>query len=339
MYSIKNLVYVLIITFLLVNIILNVELRSKIKGFLNKKIFKSSFLFKDLILGVLIVIVVLWCGNLIKETITNFKYVNTSVENQEQRLEKSNSLAEKTLITYKKLIAENQTDLEKSKNPYIPEGFKHTIGEWNTGFVIEDENKNEFVWIPVSNRKNSDGIEILKKKNFVVQPIVSYYYCYEKENSYEKFIKSSLQNGGFYISRYEIKNEEGTPVSKQEGVLWNNITYSEASKISKNMYKNINSNLLNGFAYDTAFSFILQDVNSNLKKESTTKASTNFYKNIYDMLDDIYEITEEEQFECPIIRGITYKNKYVEENTLDNRLIVEKDYKAENLGFRIMLYK
>lgn len=339
MYSIKNLVYVIIITFLLVNIILNVELRAKIKGFLNKKIFKSNFLFKDLILGVLIVIVVLWCGNLIKETITNFRYINTSVENQEQLLEKSNSLAEETLKNYRRLIEENQTDLEKCKNPYIPDGFKHTIGEWNTGFVIEDENKNEFVWIPVSNRKNGENIEILKKRNFVVQPNISYYYCYEKEASYQESLKSSLQNGGFYISRYEIRKDGETPVSKQDVKIWNNITNSEASKFAKNMYTNINSSLLTGFAYDTAFSFILQEVNLKLKKESTNRASTNIYKNIYDMIDDTYEFTEEEQFECPIIRGITYKNKYIEENTLDNRLIVEKDYSAENLGFRIMLYK
>jgi len=33
---------------------------------------------------------------------------------------------------------------------HIPTGFKHTIGTWNSGYVIEDSEKNEFVWIPVA---------------------------------------------------------------------------------------------------------------------------------------------------------------------------------------------
>ena len=35
-------------------------------------------------------------------------------------------------------------------NPYIPEGFEHVEGtEVDTGFVIEDKDGNQYVWVPV----------------------------------------------------------------------------------------------------------------------------------------------------------------------------------------------
>lgn len=33
-------------------------------------------------------------------------------------------------------------------NPYIPEGFTHTVGTWNSGYTIKDTLGNEFVWVP-----------------------------------------------------------------------------------------------------------------------------------------------------------------------------------------------
>ena len=37
-----------------------------------------------------------------------------------------------------------------STNPVIPKGFKHLLGTVDEGFVIQDEEGNEFVWVPVS---------------------------------------------------------------------------------------------------------------------------------------------------------------------------------------------
>ena len=36
-----------------------------------------------------------------------------------------------------------------STNPVIPKGFKHLLGTVDEGFVIQDEEGNEFVWVPV----------------------------------------------------------------------------------------------------------------------------------------------------------------------------------------------
>ena len=39
---------------------------------------------------------------------------------------------------------------------YIFEDFSYVEGEWNTGFVIEDKDKNQYVWVPCSNIENID---------------------------------------------------------------------------------------------------------------------------------------------------------------------------------------
>ena len=92
---------------------------------------------------------------------------------------------------------------ENYKNPYVLEGFKHIEGEWNTGFVIEDGMGNQFVWIPLFNEEKEDVAKLVKR-NFIIHPIVPTESCFNCD--YAKFIKSALENGGFYISRYETRN-------------------------------------------------------------------------------------------------------------------------------------
>ena len=43
---------------------------------------------------------------------------------------------------YKELVNKEYPD-EIYKNPYIPYGFEYVEGDWNTGYVIQDENKNQ----------------------------------------------------------------------------------------------------------------------------------------------------------------------------------------------------
>lgn len=338
MYSIKNIVYALIITFLIVNIIINAELKEKIKKFLNKKIGKSNFYIKDFVIGIIIVIIVFVIGKFILTTVDNFKFINTSVESQEEILKESNEKAENSRSSYKEIISKIQTDLEKCKNPYIPEGFKYIEGKWNTGFVIEDENKNQYVWIPCCSRKNNEGINVLEKRNFVASPGISYFYCYEDDSENIEFLKSSLENGGFYISRYEIGNEDGVAVSKAGVKIWNNISFKEAKEISNNMYTSITSSLINGYAYDTAFNFIVDEIENRCENKSTGITGTKSYKNIYDIVDDMCEITSEMQYNFMVFRGIISDNKYIEDFVLDNRFSADVEFVSENLGFRVVLY-
>lgn len=53
---------------------------------------------------------------------------------------------------------------QNPKIPYIPDGFEHTEGEWNTGFVIKDKENNQYVWVPCVNNENNEHIPKLQKK-------------------------------------------------------------------------------------------------------------------------------------------------------------------------------
>ena len=120
-----------------------------------------------------------------------------------------------------------------SYNPYIPEGFIHTIGNVRTGFVIQDvsntNNKyNEFVWIPVEYIKtsiNAGGVVTNSKTLSTVLSFVtdwdvtssltkstaqttalpsSYTEFYSTDSTEYNNILTSIQRyGGFYIARYE----------------------------------------------------------------------------------------------------------------------------------------
>ena len=239
-------------------------------------------------------------------------------------------IASNQINKYYDILEETKTDIGLSKKPYIPTNFKYVDGEWNTGFVIEDENKNQFVWVPCSNEKNDENIPILSRYIFS-----SSSFCIEEADIVE-FLKSSLGNGGFYISRYEIGKENEIAVSKAGCEIWTDVTVDEAKKISKNMYSNINSRLINGYSYDTAVKFIQDEIDEDNISSSSGKTGNKEYKNIYDLVDDLGEWTEEERDGFQIYRKTIIGN---EVKYLADRLSESEKYKAENIGFRTIIYK
>ena len=53
----------------------------------------------------------------------------------------------------KSITVNNISDVSADK-PYIPEGFSHVKGtKVETGYIIEDSNGNEYVWVPVKTGK------------------------------------------------------------------------------------------------------------------------------------------------------------------------------------------
>lgn len=140
----------------------------------------------------------------------------------------------------------------KYNNPVIPAGFKAIeegaswsnkngiISGWNQGLVIEDEIGNQFVWVPVKDGIQSDGLynkddintvaykkwRIYNQEDYIVEGEQEYFeeligekinnltISSEdiKEDSLPTGIKSEgeqIRNyGGFYIARYEAGFEE-----------------------------------------------------------------------------------------------------------------------------------
>lgn len=251
-------------------------------------------------------------------------------------------------------IIKKDFENQKYNEPYIPTGFKYVEGEWNKGFVIEDENQNQYVWVPCTNKNNID-VKKLERRNFSNQAFISKDVCYNEE--YEKFLISALENGGFYVSRYEIGNENNTPVSKANVKIWNGITRNEAIKIINNMYTNINCELINGYAYDTIFSWITNtnEIKINvvdIEKTNNLYTGKQSYNNIYDLFDNTMELTLETNYSNVIIRG--FPNKLEEASKeiassigfniseFDRFSIQETDNYftiTSLLGFRTVLYK
>ena len=230
---------------------------------------------------------------------------------------------------------------ENILDPYIPEKFQYVEGNYDNGFVIEDELKNQYVWVPCSKEKNH-----LKKSNYSKNPFVSYDECYEEE--YEEFINSVLKYGGFYISRYEIGKENNNPVSRKNVEIWNNINLEEAKQIVNSMYGEIDfkCEIINGFAYDTTLNWILKNDKINFEEEIEQSSYTGkkSYKNIYDILDENFELTLEKSYSNTIIYRGFLKTELEIKNTIgmektDNRWITEENSKIENLGIRTIIYK
>ena len=256
---------------------------------------------------------------------------------------------------YKSAIDENYEN-QNSKNPYIPEGFSYVEGQWNTGFVIQDEAGNQYVWVPCTNVEDEEVVK-LERKNLSKEPFISKDICINE--GCEKFILSSLENGGFYISRYEIGKENNMPVSKAGVEVFGNITRNEAQEVVNKMNKNaeLHYELINGYAYDTTLSWIKSTNEIKINKiedKENVKTGRMSYNNIYDFIDNILEITSESSYGNVIIRGFLFneedekrENKFIEKlgyniKSLDRISIREEDsyYTLENImGFRTMLYK
>ncbi len=130
----------------------------------------------------------------------------------------------------KGFLTENAEYTEDGYTAVIPKGFKISTRQGEdkitTGLVIQDENENEFVWIPVtkdlsdsysSSSKYSEPNEITNnysssKAAYDSQETLDYlygigYYSYERDfnyiEEYKEMVKSVNKYDGFYIGRYE----------------------------------------------------------------------------------------------------------------------------------------
>ena len=175
-------------------------------------------------------------------------------------------------------------------DPYIPIGFTHIEGTWNSGYTIKDKLGNEFVWVPcVINQakvKEKDKVVTFGKTLPNTSEATDVYYMYNNENltitgetgiTADEIQTSVGIYGGFYIAKYEagiqgdIENYnletkikvDGTvkPLSQSGKGLWNNIKREDAIIVSKNMIDKektgSKSALISGAAWDTTLRWIV----------------------------------------------------------------------------------
>ena len=231
-------------------------------------------------------------------------------------------------------VSELYAQKNQEKRPsYIPNGFTHTEGSVDTGYVIRDYvTGNEFVWVPCVLSKSSDTDESVVYERVLPETIDSTdkNYLYNannltitgEEGTDAEEVKSSVEKyGGFYIARYEAGIENTTSstnsnneaksdlskkaVSKQGAGVWNFITRSNAITVAKNMINEeetgAKSTLITGEAWDTTLKWLTL-TDSSYYKYALNKGNytgnikeTGYYKknNIYDMAGNIEEWTTE----------------------------------------------
>ena len=185
----------------------------------------------------------------------------------------------------------------------IPAGFKVADDSGNTideGIVIEDSEKNQFVWVPVS--KENFATEFVRREGYSEGSLQSFLSnCGEANAKGEnekvtetettkkeamKMYASVERNEGFYIARYEAGNDgNGNVVLKKGADVYNEISWSAngdnmqettgitggAVELSRNFanaknYKTVTSTLIYGVQWDTVMKWMENVNNPNGKK-------------------------------------------------------------------------
>ena len=203
----------------------------------------------------------------------------------------------------------------------IPKGFTYKEGTKDTGLVIQDENKNEFVWVPAteSTYRKDTSFQGTTPTGDDTLP-----------NGITDETADVVKYGGFYIGRYEAgipegdtssSNKKGIPVSKKDATVWTNINYTNSKASAESMISNeyVQTGLLTGKAWDTTCHWIedsLKSINesASLKDSryygnySGTKRTAGFSenwktKNIYDLAGNVWEWASEVYSSGFIYRG------------------------------------
>ena len=246
----------------------------------------------------------------------------------------------------------------------IPKGFTYKEGTKDTGLVIQDKNKNEFVWVPATEstyRKDTSfrgdkptGDDDIKDITDETADVVKY--------------------GGFYIGRYEAgipegdtspSNKTGIPVSKKGATVWTNINYTNSKASAESMISNeyVQTGLLTGKAWDTTCHWIedsLKSINASASlkdsryygnyknslapanENSGTKRTAGFSenwktKNIYDLAGNVWEWTCEASGSGFFYRGgSSLGNGSL--NPVSCRGHYDASYTHISVGFRPRLY-
>ena len=312
--------------------------------------------------------------------------INKYLENEDEHTKAFKEKVGKVLSTT------DNTEIKDAKNNKIvvPAGFKIVEGATTVdkGIVIEDVTEtatkgSQFVWIPVGTITKADGTSVeinLNRYTFDSNGIPtaqdsnvinSYYQELETSSkgnatakSITNFKNSVVQNGGYYIGRYEARtatarNATGNALTQitEKGTenVYNYVTQLQAAQLSQNMYNSdkFTSDLINSYAWDTAIVFI-QNCGTNAKYsrqnslntallQTGTNSLTDTSKidvqcNIYDMASNIREWTTEtsnnSSLPCGNRGGIYYNSDYYTstrygDRTSDSSVVI---------GFRPLLY-
>ena len=275
----------------------------------------------------------------------------------------------------------------------VPAGFKVVNTDDLTvekGIVVEDSKRNQYVWIPCTTEDSKsqlqfkrtewdvedDGGTKASKDELTLTCLENYsdngltYAVVNEIVAQVKAEKDSVRrNGGYYIGRYEVGDEDGTAVIKADqtpmaSIIWST-AYSKAKGIGGG--PGATTYLCSSYAWDTAINFIQNNgfpnyakaredsynenwVDKNVKdsKGNIIKAANKAERlptgkttpkcNIYDMGGNVVEFTTEvmpSTSEPLVLRGGGYSNGLPAGRRIDD--ITSRAYSGRGLRATLFL--
>ena len=190
----------------------------------------------------------------------------------------------------------------------------------------------------------------------------------------DDFVSSAMINGGYYIGRYEARTADGQRGSKDDkekvatdtltckanDYLYNYVDYTDALKLSKEMYTgtSFSSNLVNSYAWDTAIKYFETVTGTNYSEMPSvnqgnedgkigfcwtgTVGTANEDKicNVYDMASNSYEWTTEDHRPevANVMRGGVYSSTDKFAGTRRICVIGAGNVRYHTNTFRVVLY-
>ena len=196
---------------------------------------------------------------------------------------------------------------------WVPEGFKVAGDSASTvqgGVVIEDKDRNQFVWVPVATiadyKRTAYSTNVATEETDTATNSIKINYSSSKNSEYftealPEDEKTSVERyKGFYIGRYEAGDKENTEAKtlrssndvtktvtiKANQAPYNNVTKTQAITLAegfatKQGYK-AKTKLVSSYAWDTTIAF-MQKVNSDYgssSEEGNYKDTTFSYTDI-----------------------------------------------------------
>ena len=270
-----------------------------------------------------------------------------------------------------KVVPNGGTDNSKVEYTYNGDGTPAV----QDGIVIEDEEGNQFVWIPVGSIKNKDGSTTTitlgrytfdatngtptlqqNSDNYTTGIIIKDYFRELTSDSggtaaknLGNFVTKTKANGGYYLGRYEAsKGTDNKVKSQYDKVAWVDITQLNAATEARRMYNSdyVESDLVNSYSWDTAIIFI-QKYSGNTNYANKTSVNTGKLNtgkaedkvcNIRDMTSNCAEWSTEHYTNTTspcIRRGGNYNSSNI---TTSSRVCYATTSSETLISFRPLLY-
>ena len=244
------------------------------------------------------------------------KEQNKTLDNYEKELNKYTSI-ELTADKTGTVLSETDNIELHDKNGakiIVPAGFKVVNTDDLTvekGIVVEDSKGNQYVWIPCTTEDSKsqlqfkrtewdvedDGGTKASKDELTLTCPENYsdngltYAVVNEIVGQVKAEKDSVRrNGGYYIGRYEVGDENGTAVIKADKTPMANIIWSTAYSKAKGIGggPGATTYLCSSYAWDTAINFIQNNGFLNYAKAREDSYNENWVdKNVKDLKGNI----------------------------------------------------